>query len=204
MLPLRIAFCCTTFYLWLKNWYKKLYICLWDNISILVEITGYEGQGETYHRWHMLNFEIPSTLLVVCCGYYISLLFLLLLSYYYFCVQMQMNNILLNLPAHQSRCIHGIILIKIIIQMPIFMVLSSWQRIAKVHPVHLINVELVPSSCRPESKPIDLDCESVCRQPESTPSLLFSSMRGRQQLSCPVLRPSSRPNARPQDNMHLT
>ena len=33
---------------------------------------------------------------------------------------------------------------------------------------------------------------------------LFSSMRGRQQLSCPVLRPPSGPNARPQDNMHLT
>ena len=37
------------------------------------------------------------------------------------------------------------------------------------------------------------------------PSLLFfSSMRGRQQLSCPVLTPPSGPNARPQDNMHLT
>jgi len=34
--------------------------------------------------------------------------------------------------------------------------------------------------------------------------LLFSSMRSRQQLSCPVLRPPSGPNARPQDNMHLT
>ena len=31
--------------------------------------------------------------------------------------------------------------------------------------------------------------------------LLFSSMRGRQQLSCPVLRPSNGPNARPQDNI---
>jgi len=29
------------------------------------------------------------------------------------------------------------------------------------------------------------------------PSLFFSSMRGRQQLSCPVLRPPSGPNARP-------
>jgi len=35
-------------------------------------------------------------------------------------------------------------------------------------------------------------------------SLLFSSMRGRQQLSCPVLRPLNRPNACPQDNIHLT
>jgi len=35
-------------------------------------------------------------------------------------------------------------------------------------------------------------------------SLLFSSMRGQQQLSCPVLRPPSGPNAHPQDNMHLT
>jgi len=35
-------------------------------------------------------------------------------------------------------------------------------------------------------------------------SLLFSSMRGRQQLSCPVLRPPSGLNARPQDNIHLT
>jgi len=33
--------------------------------------------------------------------------------------------------------------------------------------------------------------------------LLFSSMRGRQQLSCPVLRPPNGPNARPQDNIHL-
>jgi len=32
---------------------------------------------------------------------------------------------------------------------------------------------------------------------------LFSSMRGRQQLSCPVLRPPNGPNARPQDNLHL-
>jgi len=31
-------------------------------------------------------------------------------------------------------------------------------------------------------------------------SSLFSSMRGRQQLSCPVLRSPSGPNARPQDN----
>jgi len=38
----------------------------------------------------------------------------------------------------------------------------------------------------------------------SKATLLFSSMRGRQQLSCPVLRPPSGPNARPQDNMHLT
>jgi len=35
-------------------------------------------------------------------------------------------------------------------------------------------------------------------------SFFLSSMRGRQQLSCPVLRPPSGPNARPQDNMHLT
>jgi len=32
-------------------------------------------------------------------------------------------------------------------------------------------------------------------------SLLFSSMRGRQQLSCPVPRPPSGPNACPQDNI---
>jgi len=35
-------------------------------------------------------------------------------------------------------------------------------------------------------------------------SSLFSSMQGRQQLSCPVLRPPSGPNACPQDNIHLT
>ena len=34
-------------------------------------------------------------------------------------------------------------------------------------------------------------------------SSLPSSMRGRQQLSCPVLRPPSGPNARPQDNIPL-
>ena len=44
-------------------------------------------------------------------------------------------------------------------------------------------------------------CQSSCFR---SLSLLFSSMRGRQQLSCPVLRPPSGPNARPQDNIHLT
>jgi len=39
---------------------------------------------------------------------------------------------------------------------------------------------------------------------KSSLSSLLSSMRGRQQLSCLVLRPPSRPNARPQDNIHLT
>ena len=33
--------------------------------------------------------------------------------------------------------------------------------------------------------------------------LLLSSMRGRQQLSHPVLRPPSRPSAHPQENKHL-
>jgi len=55
--------------------------------------------------------------------------------------------------------------------------------------------------------------QSWCRDRETTSSnvdvvrgffLLSSSMRGRQHLSCPVLRPPSGPNARPQDNMHLT
>jgi len=35
-------------------------------------------------------------------------------------------------------------------------------------------------------------------------SLLFSSMRARQQLSCLVLRPPNGPYAHPQDNIHLT
>ena len=35
-------------------------------------------------------------------------------------------------------------------------------------------------------------------------AVLLSSMRGRQQLSCPVQRLPSGPNARPQDNIHLT
>ena len=50
---------------------------------------------------------------------------------------------------------------------------------------------------------IDIITPLLKKTPALT-SLLFSSMRGRQQLSCPVLRPPTGPNARPQDNIHLT
>jgi len=55
--------------------------------------------------------------------------------------------------------------------MPIFMVLSSWQTIARVHPVHLMNVERRQAAADPQTKTNDLGCESTCRLPESTPTI---------------------------------
>jgi len=44
-----------------------------------------------------------------------------------------------------------------------FMVLSSWRAIARVHPVHLMNVERRQlSGRRPKAKPDDSGCESAC------------------------------------------
>ena len=43
------------------------------------------------------------------------------------------------------------------------MVLSSWQTIVRVHPVHLMNVERRQAAADPRvTKPDDLGCESAC------------------------------------------
>ena len=47
----------------------------------------------------------------------------------------------------------------IIIAEMIFMVLSSWQAIARVHPVHLMNADSAPGGCQPQTKPTNLDCK---------------------------------------------
>ena len=61
-----------------------------------------------------------------------------------------------------------------------------------------------PSSLKPALKLSKGRAGGKCVSDELLLQFAFSSMRGRQQLSCPVLRPPSGPNARPQDNMHLT
>ena len=53
--------------------------------------------------------------------------------------------------------------------MTMFIVLSSWpQVIARVHSVHLMNVEQRQAAVDPQTKPPDLGCESACRQLSST------------------------------------
>ena len=49
--------------------------------------------------------------------------------------------------------------------MTMFIVLSSWpQVIARVHSVHLMNVEQRQAADDPQTKPPDLGCEFACRQ----------------------------------------
>ena len=49
------------------------------------------------------------------------------------------------------------------------MVLSSWQTIARVHLIHLMNVERRHAPADPQTKPDDLGCETACTGlPEST------------------------------------
>jgi len=43
--------------------------------------------------------------------------------------------------------------------------------IARVHPVHFMNVERRQAAADPQTKPNDLGCESACRLPESTPTI---------------------------------
>ena len=53
--------------------------------------------------------------------------------------------------------------------MTMFIVLSSWpQVIARVHSVHLMNVDQRQAAVDPQTKPRDLGCESACRQLSST------------------------------------
>ena len=45
------------------------------------------------------------------------------------------------------------------------MVLSSWRSaIARVHPVHMMNADSAPGGTNPQTKPIDLGCESAGRK----------------------------------------
>ena len=56
--------------------------------------------------------------------------------------------------------------------MTMFIVLSSWpQVIARVHSVHLMNVEQRQAAVDPQTKPPDLGCESACRQLSSTTTI---------------------------------
>jgi len=43
--------------------------------------------------------------------------------------------------------------------------------IARVHPVHLMNIERRQAAADPQTKPNDLDRKSACRLPESTPTI---------------------------------
>jgi len=52
-----------------------------------------------------------------------------------------------------------------------FMVLSSWQSHFESSPGSFDECRTAPSGRRPQSKPNDLDCESACRLPESTPTI---------------------------------
>jgi len=54
------------------------------------------------------------------------------------------------------------VIIIIIIPMAMFIVLSSWpQVIARVHSLHLMNVEQRQAAVDPQTKPPDLGCESA-------------------------------------------
>ena len=57
--------------------------------------------------------------------------------------------------------------------MTMFIVLSSWpQVIARVHSVHLMNVDQRQATVDPQTKPPDLGCESACfRQLASTTTI---------------------------------
>jgi len=64
------------------------------------------------------------------------------------------------------KYIYYIVMIIIIIQMPMFIVLSSWH--SHCDPVHLMNVEWWQAAADPQAKPNYLGCESACRLPECT------------------------------------
>ena len=60
----------------------------------------------------------------------------------------------------------------IIISRMIIIVMSSWpQVIARVHSVHLMNVEQRQTATDPQTKPPDLSCESACRLLSSTTTI---------------------------------
>jgi len=70
-----------------------------------------------------------------------------------------------------SACVIFLLIIIIIMQMPMFMVLSSWQSHCESSPGSFDECRIVPSSCWPRTKPDDLGFESVCRLPESIPTI---------------------------------
>jgi len=82
-----------------------------------------------------------------------------------------------RLSTHSWRnqsCIQPvIIIIIIIIPMTMFIVLSSWpQVIARVHLVHLMNVDQRQAAVDPQTKAPDLGCVSACfRQLASTTTI---------------------------------
>ena len=51
------------------------------------------------------------------------------------------------------------------------MVLSSWQSHCESSPGSFDECRMAPSGRRPKTKPNDLDCESACKLPESTPTI---------------------------------
>ena len=64
------------------------------------------------------------------------------------------------------RCM---MMILTIIHVSMCMVLSSWQSHCESSPGSFDECRMAPSGRRPKTKPDDLDCESACRLPESTP-----------------------------------
>ena len=55
-----------------------------------------------------------------------------------------------------------LIIIIIIISTTMFMVLSSWQSHCESSPGSFDECRMVPSGCRPKTKPDNLGCESAC------------------------------------------
>ena len=51
------------------------------------------------------------------------------------------------------------------------MVPSSLKATARVHLVHVINVERRQAAADPQTRPKDPGCESACRLPEATPTI---------------------------------
>jgi len=41
----------------------------------------------------------------------------------------------------------------------------------RVHPVHMMNVELRQAAANPQTRANDRGCESACRLPEATPTI---------------------------------
>jgi len=63
-------------------------------------------------------------------------------------------------------------IIIIIISTTVFMVLlSQLKATARVHPVHMMNVEWCQAAADPQTRPNDPGCESACRLPEATSTI---------------------------------
>ena len=61
----------------------------------------------------------------------------------------------------------------IIISKTMFIVLSSWQSHCESSPGSFDECRTAPSGRRPKTKPDNLGCESACRLPESTPTIVI-------------------------------